>query len=227
MTTRSITALLIATSVVLGSGETVIAQTGQQRGATLGGLAGAIAGGLIGDNNNEAGAGAAIGGVVGAVAGGILGNASDKDAAIRRQQQAYYNAQRQQYYAQQQAVAVQSAVTLQDVISMSRSGLSDQVITNQVRQRGYVGKLAVSEIIALHQQGVSENVITTLQAIGNGQVTVARPAPVVNTPVYTPPTVIEQHIHRPAPVIVEQRVLPHYPRPHYRNAGRRGYFYFH
>ena len=196
------------------------AQTGKHRGATFGGIAGAIAGGLIGDHNDEAGAGAAIGGVVGAVAGGILGNANDKDAELARQRAAYYQAQQQQYAAQQQSAALQSAVTLQDVITMSRSGLSDQVIVNQVKQRGYVGKLAVADIIALHQQGVSENVITTLQSVGP-----PRPAPaVVARPA---PRVVEQHFHRPAPIIIEEHVLPHYPPPHYRHARRHTYYWHH
>ncbi|MEO1526052.1 MAG: glycine zipper domain-containing protein [Planctomycetota bacterium] len=207
------------------------AQTGRQRGATLGGLAGAIAGGLIGDNNDEAGAGAAIGGVVGAVAGGILGDASDKERAIAQQRAAYYNAQQQRYaqqqqrYAQQQQTALrQSAVSMQDVVNMTRSGLSDQIILNQVRQRGYNGTLTVSDIIALHQQGVSESVITSLQTIPRQpqQVTVARPQPVVTRP----QTVIEHHYVPRPPVIVEQHVLPTYPIPRYRSS--RGHtFYFH
>ncbi|WP_182866966.1 glycine zipper domain-containing protein [Rhodopirellula sp. JC639] len=197
------------------------AQVNQQRGATFGGLAGAIAGGLIGDHNDEAGAGAAIGGVVGAVAGGILGNAADKEAAMEQQRAAYYQSQRQQYAAQQQAVAQQSAVTLQDVISMSRNGLSDQVILNQVRQRGYLGKLAVGDIIALHQQGVSENVITALQSAGPPQAS----APVATA---TPaPTIVEQRIYRPAPIIIEKHTLPYYPPPHYRHGRRPMFHYYH
>ena len=211
--------VLFSVAVATPSAE-VMAQANQQRGATLGGLAGAIAGGIIGENNDEAGAGAAIGGVVGAVAGGLLGNAKDKEAEMQRRRAAYYNAQQQQYAAQQQAAVLQTAVTLQDVISMTRSGLSDQVIINQVRQRGFVGTIAVSDIIALHQQGVSENVITALQSAGPPQARAAAP------PAPQQPMVVEQHIHRPAPVIIEEHVVPHY-RPHYRPARRHGYFYYH
>jgi outer membrane lipoprotein SlyB len=198
------------------------AQTRQQRGATFGGIAGAIAGGLIGDHNDEAGAGAVIGGAVGAVAGGILGNAADKEAAIARQQAAYRHAQTRHYYQQQRAAVIQSAVTIQDVVTMTRSGLSDQVIINQVRQRGFAGKLAVSDIIALHQQGVSEHVITSLQSISANQdapVSFARPAP--------SPTIVEQHIHRPAPVVIEKHVVPHYPLPRHHRSSRHFYFHHH
>lgn len=218
ISTRKFSAVALFAVIACCTPSRLAAQANQQRGATFGGLAGAIAGGLIGDHNDEAGAGAAIGGVVGAVAGGILGNAADKEAELARQRSAYYHAQQQQYAVQQQAVIQQSAVTLQDVVTMSRSGLSDQVIVNQVRQRGYLGKLTVNDIIALHQQGVSESVITTLQTVGPPQsppVTVSRPAP----------TIVERHIHQPGPIIIQEHVLRHYPPPHYRQSHRPTFYY--
>ncbi|MCO8120967.1 glycine zipper domain-containing protein [Stieleria sp. TO1_6] len=206
VSTRSMT-LLVFVSLAVATTSGAYGQAAQQRGTVMGGLAGAIAGGIIGDNNDKAGAGAAIGGVVGAVAGGILGNASDKEAEMQRQRAAYYRAQQQQYAQQQQTAALQSAVTLQDVITMTRSGLSDQVVLNQIRQRGYVGKLQVNDIISLHQQGVSENVITGIQSMADGQpVAIASPAP----------TVVKQYIERP-PVVIREHVLPHYPPPYYRS----------
>lgn len=180
------------------------AQVNQQRGATLGGLAGAVAGGLIGDNNGEAGAGAAIGGVVGAVTGGLLGNAADKEAALNQQQRIY----QQQMQQQQQFAVTQSAVSIADVINMTRSGLSDSVIINQINQRGVQYTLQVPDIISLHQQGVREQVITAMQQAPTGVQRVARvPAPVT------------QRVITPAPVIVEEHYLvPHYAPPpyHYR-----------
>jgi hypothetical protein len=187
------------------------AQVNQQRGATLGGLAGAVAGGLIGDHNNEAGAGAAIGGVVGAVTGGLLGNAKDKEAELNRQHQLYQQ--------QQQLAQVRSAVSIADVVSMSRSGLSDSVIINQVNQRGVQQTLQVPDIIALHQQGISETVITSMQQAPVGMQQVARA-----------PQGVPQRVITPAPVIVEEHyVLPHYAPPHYAppHYGPRRYHYRH
>ena len=102
---------------------------------------------------------------------------------------------------------------------MSRTGLSDQVIVNQVRQRGYLGKLTVNDIIALHQQGVSENVITTLQTVGppKAPITVARPAP----------PVVQQHIHQPAPIIIQEHVIQNYPPIYYRHSHRPTFYYRH
>ena len=213
------------------------AQTNQQRGATVGGLAGAIAGGLIGEHNDEPGAGAAIGGVIGAVAGGVLGNAADKERELARQRAAYYQAQQQQYAAQQHAAAMQSAVSLQDVVNMTRSGLGDQVIINQLRQRGYLGKLTVADIIALHQQGVSENVITSLQSVGQNSVTkpaLTQPAipqtaiPQANLPQPLPtnprPTIVRQYVH-PTPILIEEHVRPYYPPPRHHRSRHGWHFY--
>lgn len=208
MTCKTVSVALLGVATALaGPATSASAQTGQQRGATLGGLAGAVAGGIIGDNNNEAGAGAAIGGVIGAVAGGILGNAEDKERAAATQQYYY---QQQQLQAQQ-AAQTMTAVSITDVISMSRSGLSDPVIINQINQRGVQTQLQVADIITLHQQGVREHVITAMQSAPVGRQTVARVAPA--------PVVVQQPT-----VIRETHVLPAYPvRRYYYPAPRRHY----
>jgi uncharacterized protein YcfJ len=191
------------------SAVTAYGQSDTQRGVAVGGLTGAIAGGLIGDNNGEAGAGAAIGGVIGAVTGGLLGSASDKEAEYRRQQSI-----NQQY--QQQLAYRQAAVSTGDVVSMTRSGLSETVIINQINQRGVQAKLQVPDIIALHEQGVSEQVITAMQGAPTGPTRVASrtnvyasgpPLRVVPTPIVTRPVIVQEHY-----------VLPHY-------APRRSYYY--
>ena len=178
------------------------AQGNTQRGATFGGLAGAIAGGLIGDHNDEAGAGALIGGAVGAVTGGIIGNARDKELAYS-QSQMQYQAQQQQYAA---AAAAQQAVSINDVIQMSRSGLSETVLINHITQRGVQRQLEVADIIALHQRGVSETVISAMQ-----RATVGAPAP---TPAPAPAAPV-------TPVYVERHydVVPTYivPAPRYHH----------
>ncbi|MFK8114355.1 MAG: glycine zipper domain-containing protein [Rubripirellula sp.] len=192
----------LAIALMASSPNIANAQVRTQRGATLGGLAGAVAGGLIGDNNGEAGAGAAIGGVVGAVAGGLLGNAADKEAVYQRQQNVYYQQQQQT----QQFAQTQSAVSIADAISMTRSGLGDSVIINQINQRGVQQQLQVSDIITLHQQGVRESVITAMQRSPTGVQRVARAAP----------QPVQRVITRPAPVIVEEHyVVPHYAPPRY------------
>ncbi len=194
-------AILVGTALPLSKAN---AQVQTQRGAAMGGLAGAVVGGIIGDKNNEAGAGAAIGGLVGAVTGGVLGNAADKQQTIDQQRYYYQQQQRQLRNVE----ATQAAVSTADVVTMTRSGLSENVIINQIQQRGVQQRLEVSDIIALHQQGVTESVITAMQNSVTGVQRVARAeAPAV-----------QPRVVAPAPVIVEEHyVLPHYPPPRYRH----------
>lgn len=176
------------------------AQYNQQRGVVLGGLTGAAAGAIIGENNDEAGAGAAIGGVVGAIAGSMLGNAEDNRS------RAYYATQQRQVYAQQQYQATQT-VGFQDVIAMSRSGVSDDVIITAVQQRGLRRPLEVADIVNLSQNGVCDNVIRAMQQAGAGQVVTS--APVV--------------VSRPAPAVI---VHPAPAVRYYHGHGRgRGYYH--
>ncbi|WP_164100540.1 glycine zipper domain-containing protein [Candidatus Laterigemmans baculatus] len=191
-----------------------------QRGATFGGLAGAIAGGLIGDHNGEAGAGALIGGAVGAVAGGVIGNARDKEIAYQQSQMAY-QAQQQQYAA---AAAAQQAVSINDVIQMSRSGLSETVLTNQIMQRGVQRRLEVADIILMHQNGVSENVISAMQRATVGPPAAApAPAPAPVAPVA--PVYVERHYEVvptyivPAPRYHHYRYHDHHHHHHRRHHG--------
>lgn len=208
------TLLLPAVLLFVLPAVTTQAQGNTQRGATFGGLAGAIAGGLIGDHNGEAGAGALIGGAVGAVAGGVVGNARDKDLAYQ-QSQMRYQAQQQQYAA---AAAAQQAVSINDVIQMSRSGLSETVLTNQIMQRGVQRRLEVADIITLHQNGVSEGVISVMQ-----RASVGAPAP-APAPVAAPaPVYVERHYEVVPTYIVPAPSYHHYPHHrHHHHHGHRG-----
>jgi outer membrane lipoprotein SlyB len=192
--------LLAVACLTTQSGGTAHAQN-TQRGAVVGGLGGAIAGALIGDHNNKAGAGAAIGGAIGAVGGAVIGNARDKEIAQQRQQQYYAQQQRTYAYQQQQLAATQAAVSIGDIVNMSRSGLSESVMITQIQSRGVQQQLQVSDIILLHQQGVPESVITAMQ---NARVGAPVPAP-------AQPTVVVQ----PSPVVVQEYVVPRYAPPPY------------
>lgn len=185
------------------------AQTNSQRDAVIGGVAGAIIGGIAGKQNDETPEGIAIGGVAGAIAGHMMGKAKDRYAQEQLQQQYYYQqqatqaAQQQEY---QQAVQLQKAVSIQDVISMSNSGVSPQLIINQIQSTGVQQEIGVSEIIALHQNGVSELVINAMQhasiggvasptAVAQSSTVFVESAPVVVTrqPQYSRPTIIAEH----------------------------------
>lgn len=192
----------------------------QQRttgGAAVGGAAGAIIGGIIGHQNDETPEGALIGGAVGAITGGLIGRAQDNNIAQQRayREQAYYQGQ-QQAYVQQQAIAV-SGVSMADVVSMSRSGVSEAVIMNHLQSKGVQRRLEVSDIIALHQQGVSDTLISVMQQAPLAtQLAAPARSPVI---VQQPTTIVrEQPVIYRSPVIVEEYYSP-YPvhRHHYHH----------
>ncbi len=165
-----------------------------QTGAAVGGGLGAVTGAIIGEASGHAGGGALIGAAAGALAGGLVGNAEDKreerDAAV---------AQAEYEHAQTQALA--QAVTINDVVTMTHSGVGDDVIINAVRTRGCRWDSSPNAVIYLKQQGVSDRVITTMQNTG------LRPAPVGVVPppvVYGPPppggvVIVRPGYYRPRP----------------------------
>jgi hypothetical protein len=143
-------------------------------GGGLGAAAGALAGGP-----RHAGVGALAGGVIGAVAGGLTGAAidnSEKKAAAR------------------EAALRNPPLSLEDVVRLTQSGASDEVIINQIRNTGSVYYLGADHLVWLQNNGVREPVITEMQATARRPRAVYVPAPVVQ-PVYVvepapPPPVV-------------------------------------
>ena len=143
-----------------------------QRGLATGGLGGAGLGAMIGEIAADSPiAGAAIGSTVGALTGATVGAGLDELSAEHRAQQAAYEQ------------AVNSGVTLQEVVSMSSAGLSDEIISRHVSNEGFSGYLGADDLIALRQQGVSDRVIAELQTHANRPVRTAATETIVETPV--------------------------------------------
>jgi hypothetical protein len=159
------------------------AQNYRRRGVIVGGLAGAAIGAAIGDKGNNETTGALIGGAIGAVAGGTIGNQKDQRLEHDRlyhsghgyygqPQSSYpgYVAGRPAYVEAVPVAPVYSTagptvpVSPQDVVAMMRSGLGDATIIRHIELNGVDHALSVSEVIQLHQNGVSEPVIQALQA---------------------------------------------------------------
>ncbi|MCR9294795.1 MAG: glycine zipper domain-containing protein [bacterium] len=217
---------LVVYAAVLAMGSPLLAQSGTQNGATAGGLAGAIIGGIVGHQNDEVPEGILIGGAVGAVTGGLLGKAHDRELERQRyMQQQVYNQQQQDYYRQQQAIT-RTGVSTQDVVNMSRSGLSETLIISQLEARGVQRRLEVSEIIALHQQGVSDNIIAAMQRAPLATDLV--PARTIASPTSNRTTTVvveEPVIYSPAPVVVERVYHPVPRHYHYRPHYHRGTYF--
>jgi hypothetical protein len=164
------------------------------RGALVGGLGGAGVGALIGDAVGETAGGAAIGAGIGALTGGAIGGALDDIEARNRAQIA----------AQLGRPVAQGQATVGEVVAMTRAGVDPRLIANYVNNSGMIEPVTAQDVIYLTQQGVSPEVIQTMQAprpaIAGG------PAP---TAVIAPP---------PGPIIMEEYPYgpPYcYPPPHF------------
>lgn len=121
-------------------------------GAAIGGLTGAAIGAIAGSDTGKALEGAAIGAAAGGSLGGLVGNQVDRaeseEAAVR---QAGYNE------------AMARAVSPQQVVEMVNNGLSDQVISEQIRANGVTQTLSVNDLVYLKQRGVSDAVLNAMQ----------------------------------------------------------------
>jgi hypothetical protein len=164
-----------------------------------------VIGGIVGHQNDETPEGIVIGGLVGAVAGGLMGKARDQQVNRER----YYQ---NQIYQQQTQINQMSrpCVTVNDVITMSRNGLGEQVIINYLNANGVDRQLTVSEIISLHQQGVSENVIAAMQRapVGGPVARTAVASPTYVTPAPSTVIVHEQYRVVPPPTTIIYRSGP-------------------
>jgi Glycine zipper len=167
-------------------------------GTVMGGAFGAVTGAIIGGKKDR-GEGALIGAGVGALTGNLLGRAKDRTDEHRAAVGGAVAA-----HANQQAAAM--AITNYDVISMTRAGVSDDVIISTMRSRGARLDLSPQALISLKQSGVNDRVLLAAQDMNNGPAYVYGPPPPVVVH-EVPPTVIV----RPSPWR-HYHYRPHYPR---------------
>ena len=172
------------------------------QGALFGGLVGAGTGAIVGDAVGNAGAGTAIGAGIGALTGAAVGSELDQIEAQNR-------LMIEQQLGRQIAAG---AVSMEDVMAMTRAGVSEDLIVNHIRANGAARPLTTDDVILLTQQGVSPLVIKTLQS--------PLPRPVASSPA-GPPVIIRESV--PPPVIVEEYHYgpPFHPRWHRRHYHHR------
>jgi hypothetical protein len=142
---------LSALSAVAFSG---CATDNTSQGALFGGALGAGTGAIVGHAVGNTGAGAAIGAGAGALTGAAIGANKDENEARAR-------AMADQARAQQ---AMAAAVTVPDVVAMTQARVDDNVIIDRIHTHGISAPLQTNDVIYLHQQGVSGNVIAAMQS---------------------------------------------------------------
>ncbi len=151
-----------------------------ERGAVGGGLLGAGTGAIIGSATGNAGVGTAIGAGLGALAGSTIGSEMDDIESENRALQ--------QQLAQ---TPPPSAVSMQDVITMSQNQIDKSLIVNQIQANGVTAPLTSQDLIALKQQGIDTDVV---QAMQTARVATPRPTTVIAQPA---PVVVEEHYYSP------------------------------
>jgi uncharacterized protein YcfJ len=138
-------------------------------GTVMGGALGAVTGAIIGGRKDR-GEGALIGAGVGALTGNLLGRAKDR---TDERHAAYGAAAAAQ--ATQQAAAM--AVSNHDLVSMTRAGVSEDVIISTMRSRGAQLDLSPQGLISLKQSGVNDRVLLAAQELNHRPAYVYGPAP--------------------------------------------------
>lgn len=179
---KLLTTVLLAAAAMAGCASPYHAD----QGALFGGLAGAGLGAVAGHAMGSTAAGAAIGAGVGALGGAAVGAQMDEADARNRAAIA----------AQLGRQVSADAVTIDDVVQMSRSGVNEELIITHIRKHGMARPLQTSDLISLQSQGISTRVIAAMQET---------PTPVRGN------TVIVQE-SAPPPVIVEEY---HYGHPYW------------
>ena len=201
--------------------------TGGLLGAGGGALIGSQFGGKSGGNRGE---NALIGAGVGLLGGALLGKSIDNTdqrqvaagnavAYQANQQVAVQNAQ----IANQNAQLAAQAVTNQDLVEMTRAGLSEEVMINTIRSRGSRIDTSPMSLVFLKQSGVSDRVVMAAQAatpLGTTTTVATAPVSVPPTAINAPPPAVivtpAPVYYAPPPVIRVYGGYPHYHHHHYR-----------
>ena len=150
-----------------------------ERGAVTGGLVGGLTGAALGSHSGNAGEGAFWGGAVGSLVGATMGDNIDAEVAER------------------EAIAARQAalrngphpVSVDEVAAMVQSGVGEQVVINHVRTHGLASPLNANDIMRLHQQGISDNIIAAMQNTAVRGATVPGTGP--------PPVIVHEHVVEP------------------------------
>ena len=132
-----------------------------QDASTINGtLFGAAAGASIGEHNDNPLGGALIGATTGAIAGNIVGESLNKrNSAYEQKFQAD-----QELLKQQTQQRHSDAVTIEQLLKMTRAGVGDDIIVGQIETRGTAQYLTTDDIIYLTRENVSPVVIKGYQS---------------------------------------------------------------
>ena len=115
-----------------------------------GALTGGALGAIIGSTAQDSGHGALVGGAVGAVVGGLIGHGMDQAQEVQLKAQAPQTLER---------LEQEQPLTVEDVQSLVKAGIGDDLLINQIRNSRTVYHLRTADIINLKKAGVSDKII--------------------------------------------------------------------
>lgn len=142
----------------------------------MGALVGAPLGAAVGSDHGRTGTGALVGGALGALTGYQIGAGLDDQAQARMAQ----------------AEAISKRLGVNEIISMNQSGLSEQVIINQIRSQGLRARPTTADLLAMKNAGVPESVVQAAQSLPMVPGYLNRMEPAGG-----PPLIIEEHYWGP------------------------------
>ena len=144
------------------------------QGAVIGGVGGAVAGGALAKNNRLLGA--LIGGALGAGGGYLIGSQLDKSDPDKHREDATKAEKR----ARDNPATVDDAkrartadinndgyVTMDEVVAMSKSGLSDDEMITRLERTGQFFELNTEQENYLMDHGVPRRVVTAMRDINS------------------------------------------------------------
>lgn len=139
---------VIASALLLGTSG---CKTFTEKGMAAGSLLGAGTGAVVGSATGDAGAGALIGGALGAIGGGLVGAGLDETEARNKERIAAATAQ-----------PASTPISVAEIVQMAHSGVGDDVICSSIRSSNAIFQLTPTDVVNLHNQGVSDRVIQTM-----------------------------------------------------------------
>jgi hypothetical protein len=170
--------LVVLALLAMLSSEGCSTMNNTESGALGGGLIGAGIGALAGGHKHAL-EGAVAGGAIGTGVGALAGHSADQDEKRRQEAIAAANA------------PVNGPLSFEQIVQMSKAGVGDPLIINQIRASRTSYNLDADMIIWLQQNGVSNAVITEMQntsRYGVRPVYIREGAPIVyERPVYVAP----------------------------------------
>lgn len=132
-------------------------------GSVIGGLLGGAAGGIIGHQSGNAGVGAGIGVAAGAITGALIGSQIDKPQTQKESAPAATATPSTDKTVPSLVSVSVKSLSMQQVVEFTKQGMAESEIISKIKASDTRFDLSGDDIASLKKQGVSPEVIKTMQ----------------------------------------------------------------